>query len=241
MPPKKVIKLKVKKITDFIPYQKELEGNEEKIQEYVNQFLTLKVGPPQKITHAFTDGSAVYTYKGNVRLVGSADTTADFGGVGVFFDNNDPRNVSEPYFLLPITNNRAELYAGIKAIENFAKFTPFEATIGKEKLVIHSDSRYMIDSITKWIHGWKKKKWKKVNGTPVLNKDLLYWMDSLLTLYGNKFEIDFEWVKAHRVGSNIPKNKESDEYTYWYGNFMADKFAVAGTNLAKRLGKTIRD
>ena len=240
MQPKKYVKIKVKKSMEFSPSRKEIEENEEKIQEYVDQFLTSKLIPSQKETHVFTDGSAIYTYKGNVRLV-DPDAKADFGGIGVFFGNNDQRNVSEPYFLLPITNNRTEIYAAIKAIENFSKFTSFDALQGKETLIIHSDSRYMIDSMTKWIKSWKKKKWKKANRCPVLNKDLIYWMDSLFTLYSNNFEVKFEWVKAHREGTNIPKDQSSQEYYCWYGNKIADKFAVAVRNLAKRLGKTIFD
>ncbi len=182
-----------------------------------------------KIVSIFTDGSAVYTYKGNVRR--TQIESADYGGIGVYFAENDIRNVSQPYYLLPITNQRTELYAAIKAIENFMKF---KTSREKAHLIIYTDSKYLIGLITMWIKKWKLNRWKTVNGKDVKNKDLIYWLDSLISLYKDDISVDFKHVKAHVTGKNIPKDKSSQEYRCWYGNYMADKVARAGTTLVMK-------
>jgi len=77
------------------------------------------------------------------------------------------------------TNNRMELTAVIMAIYNFPD----------EKLHIISDSKYVIQGITEWIHGWKKRNWKKVK-----NIELWKELDELVGAHGN---ITWEWVKGH--------------------------------------------
>lgn len=177
-----------------------------------------------KITHVYTDGS-VYN---NQRR----ESLKTFGGIGVFFGDNDSRNVSEPFFEFPITNNRTELKAQIKAIENFMTSKIKRKDQTKEKLIIYTDSQYSMNSITKWIHKWKLNQWKTANGKPVLNKDLLYQLDHLINLYKDFLVVEYKFVKAHRVGSNVPKDKSSKEYQEWYGNMMADKLANQGTQIA---------
>ena len=65
-------------------------------------------------------GSALYTYTGDVKS--TKIKSADYGGVGVYFGDNDPRNIGEPFYLLPITNNRTEIYAVIKGIEMTVRY-----------------------------------------------------------------------------------------------------------------------
>ncbi len=156
------------------------------------------------ITDVYTDGSASNNGKPGC-----------IAGYGVFFGDNDERNISEPFLLAPLTNNRAELYACIKAIEQYV-------LEGNSTLVIHSDSRYVIDSLTKWIHKWKKKGWKTSKNKPVKNKDLICQLDRLITLYTNDdMKFIFKHVSAH--GKKI----ETDERRY--GNDMADLLATQGT------------
>ena len=71
----------------------------------------------------------------------------------------------------------------------------FEATASRPeaKLRVYCDSQYVINSLTKWMPGWKKKGWKKSDGKPVLNRDLLEALDQALT--GRDYE--FIWVKGH--------------------------------------------
>lgn len=83
------------------------------------------------------------------------------------------------------SNNQAELVAVLQLLKATAPL--------QTRLVIQCDSRYVIDSLTKWVHGWKKNNWKKADGKPVLNKELMQQLDSALA----DRDVTFEWVKAH--------------------------------------------
>lgn len=95
------------------------------------------------------------------------------------------------------TNNMGEL----KAVLDL-----FEATADRadEHLHVICDSQYTINSITKWMPGWKKKGWKKSNGKPVLNVDLMQALDR--AIQGRSYS--FEWVKGH---TGHPLNEAADE------------------------------
>src|SRR5690349_19162992 len=67
-----------------------------------------------------------------------------------------------------VTNNRMELRAVLEALEGLPDGVPVE---------VISDSRYVIDALSKWIHGWRKRGWKTAEGTPVLNRDLIEALD----------------------------------------------------------------
>ncbi len=84
------------------------------------------------------------------------------------------------------TNNMGELMAVLDL---------FRATahLPDEELHILCDSQYVINSVTKWMPGWKRKGWKKSDGKPVLNLELLKDIDAAIT--GRKYR--FEWVKGH--------------------------------------------
>lgn len=95
------------------------------------------------------------------------------------------------------TNNMGEL----KAVLDL-----FEATASRPeaKLRVYCDSQYVINSLTKWMPGWKKKGWKKSDGKPVLNRDLLEALDRALT--GRDYE--FIWVKGH-AGHELNEKADS--------------------------------
>ena len=82
------------------------------------------------------------------------------------------------------TNNQMELLAPIKALSEITKGS---------KVQIFTDSKYVKLGITEWIHNWKKNGWKTTNKQEVKNKEL--WTE--LDLLNNKFEISWNWVKAH--------------------------------------------
>lgn len=84
------------------------------------------------------------------------------------------------------TNNRGELTA-------LAELLRATAHIPDEPLFVLCDSQYVINSVTKWMPGWKRKGWKKRDGKPVLNVDILQDIDQLLV--GRN--IHLEWVKGH--------------------------------------------
>jgi len=84
------------------------------------------------------------------------------------------------------TNNMGELMAVLDLFISTAHMPD-------EPLHILCDSQYVINSVTKWMPGWKRKGWKKSDGKPVLNLDLLKQIDAALV--GRKYT--FEWVKGH--------------------------------------------
>lgn len=129
------------------------------------------------------------------------------GGIGVYFDSKNPFNVSEAA-KKPITNNRSELQAAMKAIE-------IAAQLGILKLCINSDSLYVIKAVTQWRHQWKLADWKLTKGTKVQNEDLFKELEVLLK--SNK--------QMNRIWNYTPGHRGI------FGNEMADKLAKAGVHL----------
>jgi len=107
------------------------------------------------------------------------------------------------------TNNRMELQATIEALKIIPK---------KTKIDLITDSQYVKNGITQWIHGWKRNNWKTSKGTDVLNQDLWMSLDELC----QGWPIQWKWVKGH----------ESNE-----GNNMADKIAVSNIPSKKNSSK----
>jgi ribonuclease HI len=82
------------------------------------------------------------------------------------------------------TNNRMELMAAIVALESLKR--PVKARI-------HTDSMYLRDGITKWIHDWKRRNWRTADKKPVKNVDLWQRLEAAL----ERHEIEWIWVKGH--------------------------------------------
>ena len=82
------------------------------------------------------------------------------------------------------TNNRMELTAAIRALNALTRPC---------KVRLHTDSRYVIDGITKWIFGWKKRGWVNAAKKPVMNADLWRELDAAAAPH----KIDWVWVKGH--------------------------------------------
>lgn len=82
------------------------------------------------------------------------------------------------------TNNRMEMTAVIKALN---------ALIEPCEVVIHTDSRYVIDGMTKWIHGWRTKGWINASKQPVRNADL--WHDLIEAV--SRHAVHWQWVRGH--------------------------------------------
>lgn len=83
------------------------------------------------------------------------------------------------------TNNMAELMAVLDLLQSTAHT--------EEPLRVLCDSQYVIGSLTKWMPGWKRRGWKKGDGKPVLNVELMKQLDQALA--GR--QVEFEWVKGH--------------------------------------------
>lgn len=82
------------------------------------------------------------------------------------------------------TNNQMEMQAAIEALKTLKE--PFEISL-------YTDSKYLKDGITSWIHGWKRNNWKNAKKEPVKNKELWLILDSLV----QDHKITWNWVKAH--------------------------------------------
>lgn len=93
------------------------------------------------------------------------------------------------------TNNQAELTAVLQLFRATAHLS--------DDLLILCDSQYVINCVTKWMPGWKRKGWRKADGKPVLNVELLREIDAVLV--GRTYR--FEWVKGH---ANHPLNEAAD-------------------------------
>jgi len=93
------------------------------------------------------------------------------------------------------TNNKMEMNAAIRALETLEQPTVVTVT---------TDSRYVVDGITKWIFNWKKNGWKSADKKPVKNQDLWLRLDEL----NRRHKITWEWTRGH---SGHPENDRCDE------------------------------
>jgi len=82
------------------------------------------------------------------------------------------------------TNNRMELTAVIRGLN---------ALIEPCEVAVHTDSRYVLDGMTKWIDGWQRRGWKNASKQPVRNKDL--WHE--LIEAAARHQVSWNWVKGH--------------------------------------------
>ncbi len=92
------------------------------------------------------------------------------------------------------TNNRMELTAAIRSLEALTK--PCRVTLS-------TDSRYVMDGLTKWIHGWQKNGWRTADRKPVKNAEL--WQQLLAASKSHR--IEWLWVKGH---AGHPDNERAD-------------------------------
>ena len=93
------------------------------------------------------------------------------------------------------TNNRMELTAAITALETLERTS---------QITIVTDSTYVKDGLTKWIHGWKRNGWKTAAKKPVKNEDLWKHLDAA----AERHDVTWEWVKGH---AGHPENEKADE------------------------------
>lgn len=92
------------------------------------------------------------------------------------------------------TNNRMELTAVIRALEALNR--PVQARV-------YTDSKYVQQGISEWIHGWKRNGWKTASKAPVKNADLWQQLDKLVAQH----QLQWIWVKGH---AGHPENERAD-------------------------------
>lgn len=121
------------------------------------------------IVHIFTDGAC----RGNPGPGG-------WGTLLRYGEQEKTLKGSEPL----TTNNRMELLAAIKGLEALSK--PCE-------VILTTDSKYVLQGITEWVHNWKKKNWKTAGKEAVKNQDLWQTLDQL----NHHHKVEWCWIKGH--------------------------------------------
>jgi ribonuclease HI len=123
--------------------------------------------------------------------------------------DGDPVELSggEPH----TTNNRMEYTAALNGLK---------ALPAGSRACIVTDSRLMLDSMTKWISGWKRRGWKTAGGDPVKNQDLVRALEAEIARHAN---VRWHWVKGHETG---------DRHAHKALNDRADRLAVAAARAA---------
>jgi ribonuclease HI len=132
------------------------------------------------IINVFTDGSCIQSSKNKLNRP---------AGYACVFSDYPSFNFSAKLEGKEKTNNRAEYTACIMAFKIADKIDPKHASI----LYVHTDSELLINSLTKWLSGWKSKNWKKADGSPVKNIDLLKILDDQM----KSRIVVFKHVRAH--------------------------------------------
>lgn len=121
------------------------------------------------------------------------------GGWGVLLRAMDGERVAKERELqggeAMTTNNRMELMAAIAALETLTRPT---------RITVTTDSAYVKNGVTQWIHGWKKNGWKTAARKPVKNDDLWQRLDDAQ----RRHEVIWEWIKGH---AGHPENERADE------------------------------
>jgi ribonuclease HI len=121
------------------------------------------------------------------------------GGWGVLMQARDGETVVKERTLsggeANTTNNRMELLAAIHALETLSR---------PSALTIVTDSAYVKNGVTGWIHGWKRNGWKTANKKPVKNVELWQRLDEAQ----KRHDVTWEWVKGH---AGHPENERADE------------------------------
>ncbi len=92
------------------------------------------------------------------------------------------------------TNNRMELMAAIAALEALKR---------PSRVALTTDSTYLRDGITRWIHAWKRRNWKTADKKPVKNEDLWRRLEAALAPH----EVTWHWVRGH---AGHPENERAD-------------------------------
>ena len=115
------------------------------------------------------------------------------GGWGVLLLSGDRRRTMHGG-VHETTNNRMELTAAIEALN---------ALNGSRTVILHTDSKYVMNGIESWIEGWKRRGWKTANKKPVKNQDLWQALDDAVKGH----QIAWKWVKGH---AGVAGNEEAD-------------------------------
>jgi ribonuclease HI len=149
--------------------------------------------PPDGVVEIYTDGAC----SGNPGP-GGWGAVLSYGGHGKELYGGEPEQT---------TNNRMELMAAIQALESLKR---------PSTVVLHTDSTYLRNGVTKWLPGWKGNGWKTADKKPVKNADLWRRLDAAI----QRHDVEWRWVKGHAGTA---------------GNEQAD--ALANRGMAEAVGR----
>jgi len=166
------------------------------------------------VEYVFTDGAALAN--------GYLNCTSAWG---VFFQDRDERNRSGPVEPGPQSNQVAELMAVSEALKTIPAHD-------HTSTVIVSDSKYVIDCLTKWCRQWEKNGWKTTKGESVKHLSLI---QSCLELLRERRNITFYRVNSHQ---REPRPKGGLPWILWYGNAQADRLARSAVAKGKSMTVT---
>jgi ribonuclease HI len=136
--------------------------------------------PPLKVVDVYTDGAC-------------AGNPGPGGWAAILRFKGTEKEISG--FEIQTTNNRMEMKAVIEALQRLK---------GACRVRVHSDSTYLRDGITVWIHGWKRNGWMTKDKRPVKNRELWEALDDL----SQKHQVEWVWVQGH---AGHPENERCDE------------------------------
>lgn len=149
--------------------------------------------PKSDVLEVYTDGSALQNGK---------------AGIGVFFGNGHPLNLSEAFDKVPNTNQRAELWAAARALQQI------KVNVREWPKVVRlvTDSSYVIGCATTWAAAWKRTNFRD---NTICNRALIEQLWAEMEHVAAFCVIEFKWVKGHAS---------------CYGNVQADKLAANASN-----------
>ena len=171
-------------------------SNLEEAQQFLNNEIQENKNKNLNNINVYTDGSCINNGKKTARA-----------GIGIYFGENDKRNISAKYKDNP-SNQRAELYAIIVAIK---LLNPEEI---KKSVIIHTDSMYSINCVTKWYSTWKRHNWVTSKKKPVKNLKLIKELYDLIHTYN----INLKHIRSHTNKKDV----------HSIGNQKADHLALRG-------------
>lgn len=169
------------------------------------------------ILDIFTDGSC---------FDNGSQSSVPSGGIGVFFGDEDARNVSEPLSeaIVPHTNQYAELYAIARALEICLTFSPM-LLLRYRLIFIHTDSMYAINCLTKWFSVWERNGYRLASsGKPVKHASLIRAIRQQIDSLGGDSRVIFKHERGH---------------TGVYENEQADRLARIGSEAAAAARKCV--
>ena len=143
----------------------------------------------------------------HIHTDGSSLSSPRRGGIGIRFVFPDYMNKEEQDFApegyVGATNNQMELEACIVALQQVPKFSELQKI---SRIIIHTDSSYVVDNYRTAVYFWSQNKWHTRTGAPVQNSGL--WKDLLKKVNKVRKRVDFEWIKGH---SKNKHNKAVDK------------------------------